>query len=333
MKKLLGIVFISAFINLNAFGAPTHVDSYNVKSEEQTPTGIRFNADGTKMFVVGIHGDKVNEYSLSVGFDLSSTVTALRTLNVSSKEIQPQDLAFNSDGTVIFVTGNNSSNIDSWTLSTPYSLEGASHKATTAIGGNPRGLQFNTNGTKMFILENVGNNVQEYSLSTAYDPSTKSSSTNFSVSDAGAWLQGMEFNSDGTKMFIVSNDDDAIHEYNLNTGFNISTASYVGIYSVTYTGTLQVSAIAFNSDGSKMFHADFAQFLVQEYTLSCYYGVVKCMDPTSDKDDVASVEAQTESAKKLIQHTSYPILNRMEWLRRNTNNSNLTNQNLSLIHI
>ena len=122
----------------------------------------------------------------------------------------------------------------------------------------------------MFILENVGNNVQEYSLSTAYDPSTKSSSTNFSVSDAGAWLQGMEFNSDGTKMFIVSNDDDAIHEYNLSTGFNISTASYVGIYSVTYTGTLQVSAIAFNSDGSKMFHADFAQYLIQEYTLSCY---------------------------------------------------------------
>ena len=94
MKKLLGIVFISAFINLNAFGAPTHVDSYNVKSEEQTPTGIRFNPDGTKMFVVGIHGDKVNEYSLSVGFDLSSTVTALRTLNVSSKESQPQDLAY-----------------------------------------------------------------------------------------------------------------------------------------------------------------------------------------------------------------------------------------------
>ena len=69
--------------------------------------------------------------------------------------------------------------------------------------------------------------------------------------------------------------------------------------------------------------------IVQEYTLSCYYGVVNCMDPTSDKDDVASVEAQTEVAKKLIQHTTYPILNRMEWLRRNTNNSNLTNQNIN----
>ena len=49
---------------------------------------------------------------------------------------------------------------------------------------------------------------------------------------------------------------------------------------------------------------------------------------SSDKDDVASVEAQTESAKQLIQHTTYPVLNRMEWLRRNSNSGNLTNQNI-----
>jgi len=67
---------------------------------------------------------------------------------------------------------------------------------------------------------------------------------------------------------------------------------------------------------------------VNEYTLPCYYGINSCTDPTSDKDDVASVEAQTQSAKQLIQHTTYPVLNRMEWLRRNNNNSNLTNQNI-----
>jgi len=86
--------------------------------------------------------------------------------------------------------------------------------------------------------------------------------------------------------------------------------------------------MAFNSDGSKMFHGDFQQNDIEEYTLSCYYGVVSCMDSTSDKDDVASIESQTEAAKKLIQHTTYPILNRMEWLRRNNDNANLTQQNI-----
>ena len=52
------------------------------------------------------------------------------------------------------------------------------------------------------------------------------------------------------------------------------------------------------------------------------------MNPTSNKDDVGSVEAQSEVSKKLIQHTTYPVLNRMEWLRRNKDSSNLTNQNI-----
>ena len=208
------------------------MDSYGIGTQEATITGIAFNPDGTKMFIIGIGGDEVNEYSLSVGFDLSSTVTALRTLDVSGKELAPQEIVFNSDGTVIFVLGTAGDTIDSWSLSTAYNLSGVhatnDHIATTALGGNPRGMRFNSDGTKMFILENVDNNVEEYALSTAYDPATKSSATNYSVSDSGDDLQGMGFSSGGTKMFIVTSDDDDIHEYNLSTGFDVSTASYVG---------------------------------------------------------------------------------------------------------
>ena len=94
-----------------------------------------------------------------------------------------------------------------------------------------------------------------------------------------------------------------------------------GAYGIRETAP---TSLAFSSDGSKLFTLGREWDEVQEWTLSCYYGVVNCMDPTSSKDDVASVESQTESAKQLIQHTTYPVLNRMEWLRRN---------NLSLIHI
>ena len=105
-------------------------------------------------------------------------------------------------------------------------------------------------------------------------------------------------------------------------------------YAIANAVTNNPSSLVFSSDGSKMFimgrdgDLNGNDNILNEYTLSCYYGVINCMDPTSDKDDVASVEAQTESAKQLIQHTTYPVLNRMEWLRRNNNNSNLTNQNI-----
>ena len=67
---------------------------------------------------------------------------------------------------------------------------------------------------------------------------------------------------------------------------------------------------------------------VLEYDLTCGFGVIKCIDPTANKDDVASIESQSESAKKLIQHTTYPVINRMQWLRRNNSRGNLTNQNI-----
>ena len=40
------------------------------------------------------------------------------------------------------------------------------------------------------------------------------------------------------------------------------------------------------------------------------------------------MQSQNESAKKLIKHSTSPVLNRMQWLRRNENRANLTNQNI-----
>ena len=40
-----------------------------------SPQDVTFNNDGTKMFVVGHTGMIVNEFILSTGFDLSSTIT------------------------------------------------------------------------------------------------------------------------------------------------------------------------------------------------------------------------------------------------------------------
>ena len=53
------------------------------------------------------------------------------------------------------------------------------------------------------------------------------------VDDSGEYIQGIEFNPDGTKMFIVlqakaSGDYTHVSEYNLSTPFDISTKSYAG---------------------------------------------------------------------------------------------------------
>ena len=55
----------------------TFVDSFVI--DDEMPTGVTFNNDGTKMFVTGYHlGDDVKEYTLTTGFDVS-TATIVET--------------------------------------------------------------------------------------------------------------------------------------------------------------------------------------------------------------------------------------------------------------
>ena len=94
----------------------------DISSQESVITGLAFNPNGTKMFIVGIGGDEINEYTLSTAWDVS-TASFTRLLDISSKDNAPQGVTFNNDGTKIYVTGTENDGIDSWTLGTAYSLE------------------------------------------------------------------------------------------------------------------------------------------------------------------------------------------------------------------
>jgi photosystem II stability/assembly factor-like uncharacterized protein len=56
------------------------------------------------MFVVGQTGVDVNEYALSTGFDVS-TASFVSVFSISAQDTAPMDIAFNADGTKMFVVG------------------------------------------------------------------------------------------------------------------------------------------------------------------------------------------------------------------------------------
>ena len=73
MKLIKNITFIIIFLslNVNAFGAVSgFVDSKQVNAK--IPMAIVFNPDGTKMFVVGMSQNKILEFDLTTGFDVST---------------------------------------------------------------------------------------------------------------------------------------------------------------------------------------------------------------------------------------------------------------------
>jgi len=110
--------------------------------------------------------------------------------------------------------------------------------------------------------------VNEYALTTGFDVSTASYSQNFSVNSEDTAPEGIAFNSDGTKMFVVGRTNDTVFEYTLTTGFDLSTASYSSTNFSVATEEITPYGIAFNSNGSKMFVVGADGDDVNEYSTS-----------------------------------------------------------------
>ncbi len=340
------LLFLFLFFSVKsfAFTDPNNVDEFDISGVETISTTVKFSSDGKTMFVSGVDSNKLTQYSLSTAFDLSSPPTFVKDKDIGAAQGAIQDIEFNSDGTIIYVIGTQggADSIHQWTLSTPYDIGSISVGASseTTIGGDPRGFKFSYDGKKLFIVHQVSNTkgrVDEFTLSTPYDLDTKTKTNSLTLSYTAGRRQGINFSSDGYKLFITNGatsgvdpeeSNNLIREFSLNSPFDISNPTNNGDFQPSYEEDFRLTGLTFNNDGSKMFHTDFTNHKVYEYTLSCGFGVKTCTDPTNDKDDVASAESQSEAAKKLIQHTTYPVLNRMEWLRRNNNRINLTNQNI-----
>ena len=212
-----------------------------------------------------------------------------------------------------------------------YTLGGTNFINVDSQQDEGNGLAFSPDGKNMYITGTEDASTDQYTLTTAWDLTTAVHGGTFGFVDSSGETGPMNvtFNNDGTKMWMTGWTQGSIFEYDLSTAWDVTTATLFGEVAGAFVGwDDSPSDIAFNPDASKMFVLGATDDKVSEFQLNCTYGIVACRDPTSDKDDVASVESQTESAKQLIQHTTYPVLNRMEWLRRNNNNSNLTNQNI-----
>jgi len=194
----------------------SYSQSFSVTAQDTNPREIAFNNDGTKMFVLGYAGQDVNEYTLSTGFDLGSTVTFVDAFSVSSQENQPYGLAFNADGTKMFIVGQVGDDVNEYTLSTGFDVSTASFVDSFSVvlqDTQPRGIAFNASGTKMFIVGRTDVVVDAYTLSTGFDVSSASFVDSFSVATQENNPTSIAFSADGDKMFIVGITGDDVNEY------------------------------------------------------------------------------------------------------------------------
>ena len=239
-------------------GATYDSKVFNAGSQESAAEGLAFNADGTKMFIVGSGSDTVYEYNLTTAFDISTAAYNSVSFSVASQETTPGGLDFSPDGTKMYIAGYTNDTVFQYTLSTAFDLSTASYSGLSFdVSAQENGLQtvvFNPAGSKMYIRGFTNNTFFQYSLSTPHNVSTASyDSVSFTPTAQGSQPISLAFNADGTKCFVANGDTDAIFQYSLSSAYNVGTASYDSISLSVSAQNNQPKDIAFSTDGDRLF--------------------------------------------------------------------------------
>ena len=208
----------------------------------------------------------------SEGYYLSGASYDSKSLNASSQVSAARDVAFNGDGSKAYIL---EGSVYQYSLSTAFDLSTASYDSVSfnfaSQDTSPQGVAFNNDGTKMYMAGNQVDNIYQYSLSTAYNVGTASyDSVSFSISSQDSFAYGVNFNTDGTKMYVLGGGTDSVYQYSLSTAFDLSTASYD---SVSFSFTSQASlgnGMAFSSTGSSVFIIGTTN-TVYQYSLSTVF--------------------------------------------------------------
>ncbi len=194
--------------------------TYNFNATAVTGTGVTFSADGSAMFIVANTADTVYQYTLSTPWNVSTASYASLSLSTGGQDISPNDIAFSTDGTKLYVVGINLDRVYQYTLPTPWSLSGASYSTLSAsVGtqdGAPQGVAFSNDGTKMFIVGASTDRVYQYSLSTPWVINTASYASIFvSVLAQDSAAESLRFSPGGSRMYVVGATNNRVNQYDL----------------------------------------------------------------------------------------------------------------------
>tara|TARA_R110002167_G_scaffold26085_2_gene89887 strand:- start:564 stop:1688 length:1125 start_codon:yes stop_codon:yes gene_type:complete len=219
-------------------------------------------------------GSNGTETAGSVGYDLAGASYDSVSFSVAAQEISPYGLFFKPDGTKMYVTGYDGDDVNEYNLSTAWDITTASYLQNFSVVSqeiSPTGISFKPDGLKMYVVGEVSANVNEYTLGTAWDISTASYSQNFNIGTQDTEPSSLFFKPDGLKMYVVGNTGNDINEYDLSSAWDVSTSTFLQVFSVS-AQTTAPHGIFFNLTGTSMYVLAQSGYL-SEYTLGTAWDI------------------------------------------------------------
>jgi len=245
------VVTATSSVSIQAIDDPRTGADLAVYSGQSTSTAnqisdvedVIFNDDGSKMYLVAQDGstDYVFAYDLATNFDVTTADYSGENYNVNSQETNPTGMAFNANGSKMYVIGSNEI-VYAYNLSTDYDVSSATDNEEVYDVGTEctsfcQGVIFNDTGSRMYIVGGSGSQyIFQYNLSTNFDVSSASYSTSIDPTfTLRSFLdplleyfyaaEGARFNHDGSSLFVtgITNlGNSAIVSYPLTPAYDVS---------------------------------------------------------------------------------------------------------------
>ena len=250
----------------------SYVAYRTVTGSGSSPRGIFFKPDGTYFYITDSGSNVVARYNMTVAWGISAGSSTPSTFSTTTQENNPRGVFFKPDGIRMFVVGPSSASVwqyglPSWNVGSAFYTNPSTDY--TAVS-NFYDIFFKPDGLMMFGIRNT--EVSKYTLSSAWDIDTLAYSSVKSVSSEVSAGSGIFFKSDGTKMYVLDNGGNDVNEYDLSSAWDITTASYLQVFSVSSQDT-SPSGIFFKSDGAKMYVVGYQNDSVYEYDLSSAWDI------------------------------------------------------------
>lgn len=250
-------------------------ESFDVSSEISFCTGVAFSNDGSKMYAVGYSNAVVEEYSLGTNYDIRASSHS-HSLDISSHTNTPWGLSFKPDGTKMFLINSqaDAEKVQEYHLSTAFDLSSASYDSEVDVSSEDaaHGITFNDTGSRMYLSATTGlgsgGTIWDYTLSTAFDVSTASQYSWLDVDSQDYYPNGLFFNPDGTKLFVVGGNASNVGEWHMDSAqaYNVSSATLKRTYGLASNNT-KPRGLAFRPNGTIVVVTDEDDDLIYNYDL------------------------------------------------------------------
>ena len=264
-------------------GGPTKVTLGSITSSDIDLSTGNYFADtlaANTTYTLSNAGD-VQSFQLEVTggtvYGLSAISYQTESPDLTAQESTLNGVAFKADGTKMYTVGSGNDSVYQYSLSTAWDVSTSTYDSVSLSVASqdivPGSVRFSSDGSAMYVMGLGFDTVFQYTLSTPWNLGTASyASKSFSVTSQDTNPAGMDFKSDGTKLYITGSTN-AIYQYSLSTAWDVSTTSYDSVSFSTATQTTSNRGLTFDGSGYTAYVIDNGSDTAFEYRLSTAWDV------------------------------------------------------------